>query len=164
MQLERVAPTYGYEVRISWSRPASYEQVITSGSPYDAEGWLYMILGYNHSPQPKLFYIGKVFETCVSRRLRGRDHRARYYRMCHDHPRYLFRVSLGAIKLKRGHITARLVDDVESILIFAAYHSHKTLINKSKWYKSGWKHPYAIQNLRYRAPLPREVHHGVFMR
>jgi len=164
MKLERVVPKYGYEVEISWSRPASYERIIARGSQHDTEAWLYMILGYHHSSHPKLFYIGKVFETLVSRRLRARDHRARYYGMCHDHPRFSFRVSLGAIKLSRGHITARLVDDVESILIFAAYHSRDTLINKSKWYKSGWKHPYAIRNLRDRAPLPREVHHGVFIR
>ena len=164
MRLERVAPDFGYRVQISWSRPASYDKIVSSGSPHDAEGWLYMILGYHRSSHPKLFYIGKVFETYVSRRLRARDHRARYYRMCHSHPRYTFRVSLGAIKLAHGHVTARLVDDVESILIFAAYHSRDTLINKSKWYKSGWKHPYVITNLRYRAPLPREVHHGVFIR
>src|SRR6266568_8158996 len=123
MKLERVAPSYGYKVQITWSRPTPYDKLVSSGSRHDAEGWLYMILGYYRSPHPKLFYIGKVFQTYVSRRLRAPDHRARYYRMCHDHPRYAFRVSLGAIKLAHGHITARLVDDVESILIFAAYHT-----------------------------------------
>ena len=129
-----------------------------------------MILGYYRSPRPKLFYIGKVFQTSVSRRLRAADHRRRYYRLRSDHPRYSFRVSLGAVTLTRGnttlpaHITARRIDEIESILIFGAYHSRDTLINKNKWYKSGWKHPYIIRNLRHKAPLPEEVHHGVFIR
>src|SRR6266404_6077455 len=162
LKLERIAPDYGYRVQISWTRPIPYDRIVRDGSPHDAEGWLYMILGYHRSPRPKLFYIGKVFQTSVSRRLRAADHRSRYYRLCSDHPRYSFRVSLGAVKLAHGHITARRIDEIESILIFGAYHSRDTLINKSKWYKSGWRHPYIIRNLRYKAPLPEEVHHGVF--
>ena len=164
LKLERIAPDYGYRVQISWTRPIPYDRIVRDGSPHDAEGWLYMILGYHRSPRPKLFYIGKVFQTSVSRRLRAADHRSRYYRLCSDHPRYSFRVSLGAVKLAHGHITARRIDEIESILIFGAYHSRDTLINKSKWYKSGWRHPYIIRNLRYKAPLPEEVHHGVFIR
>src|ERR1039458_2440082 len=115
MRLERIAPDYGYKVAISWSRPASYDALVSGGSPHDADGWLYMILGYHSSPHPKLFYIGKVFETHVSRRLRQADHRARYERLQSDHPRHSFRVSVGAIKLTPGHITASRIDEIESI-------------------------------------------------
>jgi hypothetical protein len=164
MKLERVAPTFGYTAEIRWSRPVRYSEIISRGSPHDAEGWLYMILGYHTSSRPKLFYIGKVFNSWVSRRLRQRDHRARYEQLKAAHPRHSFRVSLGAVKLARGHITAQRIDEIESILIFAAYHSLDTAINKNKWWKSGWRHPYVIHNLRYRAPLPKEIHHGVFIR
>ncbi len=171
MKLERVAPDYGYEVEITWTRAIPYETIIKSGSSHDAEGWLYMILGYRGSSHPKIFYIGKVFESCVSERLRQRDHRARYQRLCRRHPRHSFRVSLGAVKLARGHITAHRIDQIESILIFATYHSKRhvleggaEMINKSKWFKSGWPHPYIIRNVRSRSPLPRQIHHGVFVR
>ncbi len=59
VKLERVAPDYGYQVHIAWTRPIPYEMIINKGSPHDAEGWLYMILGYHGSSQPKIFYIGK---------------------------------------------------------------------------------------------------------
>ena len=149
--------------------PIPYETIINKGSPHDAEGWLYMILGYHGSSQPKIFYIGKVFNSSVSRRL-SPDHRARYERLCSEHPRHSFRVSLGAVKLAYGHITARRIDEIESILIFATYHSKRNviessarMINKSKWFKSGWRHPYMIQNAGSRTPLPRDVHYGVFI-
>jgi hypothetical protein len=171
MKLERIAPDYGYQVHISWTRPMAYDTIINKGSPHDAEGWLYMILGYHGSSHPKIFYIGKVFNSSVSRRLRQPDHRARYARLRSEHPRHSFRVSLGAVKLAYGHITAQRIDEIESILIFATFHSKRhviesspRMINKSKWYKSGWPHPYIIQNAGSRAPLPREVHHGVFIR
>jgi hypothetical protein len=164
MKLQRVAPDYGYVVDITWSRPLTYSKIVTDGSRHDAEGWFYMILGYRGSSHPKLFYIGKVFEKCVSQRLRQADHRVRYEQLRSAHPRHSFRVSLGAVKLARGHITARRIDEIESILIFGAYHSRDTLINKNKWWKSGWRHPYVIRNLRSRVLLPREIHHGVFIR
>jgi hypothetical protein len=164
MKLERIAPHYGYIVEIRWSRPTRYSKIISDGSPHDAEGWFYMILGYHGSSHPKLFYIGKVFDSWVSRRLRQRDHRARYEQLRAAHPHHLFRVSLGAVKLARGHITAQRIDEIESILIFGAYHSRDTLINKNKWWKSGWRHPYVIRNRRFRARLPAKIHHGVFIR
>src|SRR5881392_1769123 len=75
------------------------------------------------------------------------------------------RMSLGAVKLAYGHITARRIDEIESILIFATYHSKRNviessarMINKSKWFKSGWRHSYMIQNAGSRTPLPRDVH------
>jgi hypothetical protein len=75
------------------------------------------------------------------------------------------------VKLKYGHITSTRIDQIESILIFATYHSKRhvigssaRMINKSKWYKSGWPHPYVIRNARSRTALPREIHSGVFIR
>jgi hypothetical protein len=171
MKLERIAPDYAYEVEIAWTRPIAYDRIIQSGSPHDTEGWLYMIVGYHGSSHPKIFHVGKVFDSCVSDRLRQRDHRTRYERLRKRHPRDSFRVSLGAVKLKSGHITSARIDQIENILIFATYHSkHHVIgsdahmINKSKWYKSGWPHPYVIRNVRNRTPLSREIHSGVFIR
>ena len=130
-----------------------------------------MILGYHASSPPKIFYIGKVPHSSVSRRLMQPDHRDRYEQLCSDHPRHLFRVSLGAVKLEHGNINARLIDEIESILIFATHHSKPhaiessaRMINKSKRFKFGLRYPYIIQNAGSRTPLPREVHYGVFIR
>jgi hypothetical protein len=171
MKLERVAPTFGYTAEIRWSRPARYDDIVSRGSPHDSEAWFYMILGYYMTSSPKIFYIGKVFNSCVSRRLRQPDHRARFKELQAKYPRHSFRVSLGALSVSRGaselasgHITAQRIDEIESILIFAAFHSHDTLKNKNKKWKSGWRHPYVIRNLGCKAPLPREVHYAVFIR
>src|SRR4051794_4221520 len=125
MKLERVAPDYGYQAKIAWTRPIPYDTIINKGSPHDADGWLYMILGYHGSSHPKIFYVGKVFMSCVSERLRQPDHRARYQRLRREHSRHSFRVSLGAVSLAHGRITAQRIDEIESILIFAAYHTKR---------------------------------------
>lgn len=164
LRLLRIVPDYGYEVEISWTRPAPYETILTRGSPSGAEGKLYMILGYPSSHEPKLFYIGKAFPLSVSRRLRRTDHRERYARLRRDHPDLSFRVSLGAIKLRPGHITPARLEEIKSVLILGAYHSRDTLLNRNRLDRSGWKNPYVIRNLRFPRPLPREVHHGVFIR
>ncbi len=171
MNLERVAPKYGFQAEIAWTRPIPYETIISNGSPHDANGWLYMLLGYHGSSHPKIFYIGMVFMQCVSKRLRQRDHRARYEQICREHPRHSFRVSLGAVTIVHGRITRQRIDEIESLLIFSTYHTKRhvigtgaRMINKSKWYKSGWKHPCVIHNTRSRNPLPREIHYAVFTR
>src|SRR2546421_4976399 len=163
MQIERIAPYHAFDVSISWTRPIPYDKIISDGSPRDADGWLYMILGYHRSSHPKIFYIGQVQQTSVSRRLRAPDHRARYRRLCQDHPRHSFRVSLGAVTVSDGRITERRIDHIEHILIYATYNSKPHviqrvphMINKRLWYQSGWPHPYIIRNLKYRTPLPKE--------
>ena len=100
MNFERIAPYHAFDVSISWSRPTPYDKILTHGSPSDADAWLYMILGYRRSSHPKLFYIGQVQQTQVSQRLRARDHRARFQRLCHDHPQHSFQVSLGAVSVE----------------------------------------------------------------
>ena len=167
---ERVAPYHAYDVSVSWSHPIPYD-TIRRGSPHGRKGWLYMILGYHRSSHPKIFYIGQVFQSSVSQRLRARDHRARYQRLCHEHPRHSFRVSLGAVTISGGHITKRRIDQIEHMLIYATYNSKPhvverapNMINKRLRYKSGWPHPYIIRNLKYRTPLPKEIHYGVFTR
>ncbi len=171
MNLDRIAPYHAFDVSISWSRPVPYAKIVNEGSIHDVDAWLYMILGYRRSSHPRLFYIGQVQQTQVSQRLRARDHRARYQRLCHDHPQHSFQVSLGAVTVDGGHITKRRVDHIEHILIYATFNSKRHvvpqvphMINKRLWFKSGWPHPYIIRNNNYRTPLPKEIHVGVFTR
>src|SRR2546426_12639464 len=104
MQLERVKPEHAYTAAVKWMRPVPYDKILAGGSSHDAEGWLYMILGYLRSSHPKIFYVGKVVSGCASRRLKAPDHRKRYRRLCREHRRHSFLVSLGAVKIPGGHV------------------------------------------------------------
>lgn len=162
MQLIQIAPKRTRIVDLHWSRPIPYEKIITEGSNHDTESWLYMILGYSRSPDPKLFYVGKVYQTCVSARLRQADHKQRYERLCKEHPRHTFRVSLGAIDIG-GHMTDKKVDEIETMLIYTAKEA-QPLINERKWMTHGISRAYHIRNHGSRRPLPQEIFVGIFVR
>jgi len=163
MPLREVAPEATRCVRLKWSRPAPYEQIIESGSAHDSHGWLYMILGYYGSSHPKLFYIGKVYQTHVSARLRQSDHKRRYQRLRGEHSRHSFRVSLGSVEIEGGRITAQRIDQIETMLIYTASVS-QPLINERKWLTHRISKAYHIRNQGFRRPLPTEIHLGIFTR
>ena len=138
-----------------------YEQIIAHGSPHDSHKWLYMILGYFGSSHPKLFYIGKVYSTYVSARLRQADHKRRYLRLRDEHSHHSFRVTLGAVEIQGGNITSQRIDQIETMLIYTASVS-QPLINERKWLTHRISGAYHIQNQGYRRPLPKEIHLGIF--
>ena len=164
MSLKRVDPEDAYIVNIKWSRPASYEEITASGSRHDPEGSLYMILGYYGSSHPKIFYVGKVTATYVSRRLRQPDHRKRYEWLQTQHPRHTFKVCLGEVEIVQNNVTRRRIDEIETMLIYTVHKSHPHMINKRKCFAHRVHDAYVIHNRRYRNPLPKEIHLGIFKR
>lgn len=120
-----------------------------------------MILGYFGSSHPKLFYIGKVYQSYVSTRLRQSDHKRRYLRLKSEHPRHSFQVSLGAVEFEGCRISAQRIDQIETMLIYTANET-QPLINERKWLTHRISAAYHIQNCGYRRPLPKEIHLGLF--
>ncbi len=163
MPLKPVSPEAIRVANLLWTRPEPYEQVISDGTVHDASGWLYMILGYYGSSYPKLFYIGKVYQTCVSARLRQADHKRRYNRLCSEHPRHHFKVSLAAVQIDNGSITHRRIDQIETMLIYTAKES-QPLINERKWLSHRISTSYHVHNRGHCRPLPKEIRLGIFKR
>ena len=161
MPLKSVSSEATRNVHLLWTRPEPYEQIISDGSIHDANGWLYMILGYFGASGPKLFYIGKVYQNCVSARLRQADHKRRYTRLRAEHPRHRFEVSLAAVQIDNRRITHRGIDQIETMLIYTAKES-QPLINERKWLSHRISASYHIRNRGHCRPLPKEIRLGIF--
>jgi len=162
--LKPVLPGWEWNVKLNWSRPEHYEKIDKGGFARDKKGWFYMILGCRDSCDPEIFYIGRVFQTCVSRRLRQPDHRRRHDLLVKKYRNYLLKVSLATVKLKgKGHITFRRIVDIEKILICTACQSHQFMINRQE--RSSYPKtlsPYIIHNRGSRHPLPKTIFVGIF--
>lgn len=159
---ERVAAQEPWIVDIDWSRPSAYENAKENAD--DADAWLYMILGYYGSSERKIFYIGKAVNSYVKDRLRQPDHQRRQARLARAHPKHHLGVSMGKVRVRNGNITDNRIDQIETMLIYTANDIQPHVINKKKIWSLRIKEPYVIRNRGYRRPLPKEIHHGIFVR
>jgi hypothetical protein len=109
------------------------EKLIENGSCHDEFAQLYMMIG-KYSEHLNLFYIGKT-NGCVSDRLLQNDHLEKYNDWTKKHPRNKIHVSLGTIKLSEGRVNQRIIDDIETLLIYSHYNEdHKYMKNKKNIY------------------------------
>jgi len=159
---ERLAALEPWKVEIEWTRPALYENAREYAD--NADAWLYMILGSFGSSERRIFYIGKTVNQYVKDRLSQPDHLRRYARLKRDHPRHRLLVSLGILRVKNGNITNARVDQIETMLIYTAGCREPHIMNKKKIWVLRTEEPYFIKNSGYRRPLPKEIHHGIFVR
>jgi hypothetical protein len=164
VRVKPVVPDWAWDVTLNWSRPADYRNIDKGGFPSDNDAWFYMILGRLDSSDRELFYIGRVFQTCVSQRLRQRDHRKRFKELEGEYPEYHFEVSLAKVDLN-GRINFNRIDEIERILICTACQSHKHMVNKRERFSyPKTLLPYIIHNRGSRRPLPEAVFVGIFSR
>ncbi len=166
MPVKKAFPGMFNEIEIHWSKPEIYENIIKEGSCYDNDAHFYMIIGKYDDYDPKLFYIGKTFNY-ISDRLNQNDHKNRYNVLKEKYPRHKKYVSLGTVKFYSGRRTKRLIDLIESLLIFShfEFEDHNHMLNIKKVYSfNPNKNQYTIINKGYRKPLSKEVHYGVFLK
>ncbi len=161
MSLKRIAAETPWLIDIHWSRPALYENARRNA--YDARSWLYMLFGYSGKSERKIFYIGKAVRSFIASRLGQADHLRRLKRLKKEHPNHQFRVTQGSVSVRGGNITPRRIDQIESMLIYAFTEKNSHITNKKKVWSHGITVPYTIRNLGYGNPLPKEIHHGVFV-
>ena len=164
MHLRPVAPEPDWIVTINWSRPITYENIIDREYQYgyDSDHWLYMILGYYGASSPKIFYIGKIYDSLVGDRLQDEDHRQRHAKLTKQYPNHRLRVSLGTVDIKNGKRTKQRIDQIETMLIYTAG-VNQPLINRNKLWTVGITDQYVIHNSGYHRPLPKVIHQGIFI-
>jgi len=150
---------YPREISIRWTRPRAYASVLAEGCSHDDDAKLYMISRRYSTAAPKVIYIGKTWDQCVSGRLKQKDHRERYARWRHAYPRQSFFVSHGIVKIDEGRMTRKRLDEIERILIYASSLDHTENINNI------WTHrvtdAYRILNSGSRASIFRKIFLGI---
>ncbi len=159
-----VSIAYFKEIEIKWSKPIKYEEFLEDGLDGEQYVYLYMIIGkYSENPY-KLFYIGKTYSNIVFYRLKNKDHKERYAKIKKNFPRHELFISLGFIKLSDGkNITKKLIDEIESILIYTNY--NKYIFNKNKIYSYKIDNEYKITNKGFKyIPLYKKINYGIFVK
>ncbi len=152
------------EIKIKWSKPIKYEKFLEDDSNDEQYVYLYIIIGkYSENPY-ELFYIGKSYYSFVSDRLKNKDHKERYVEIKKKCPGYKLFISLGFIKLSdRKKITDKLIDEIESILIYA--NDNEYIFNKNKLYSYNVDNEYKITNKGFKhIPLYKKIYNGIFVK
>jgi len=153
-------PDEYWEVEVNWSKPSAYENIRDNGHELDEYAYLYLITARYSSNAPKSLYVGKTYQQSVSKRLKQKDHRARYAAFTKHYSKHDFYISFGEVSLSYGNITEKRIDDIERILIYVNDPEHAQ--NVQNICEHGVKGSYAITNAGYRASFPKEVMLGVF--
>lgn len=160
--MEPLYPDEHWLVEINWSRPTLYERLLEDGgSPHDDGAYLYLISARFSGNAPKALYIGQTYSQWVTKRLTQRDHKRRYETFAEEYPRHSLFVSHGYVTVHGGKLTAKRLDDIESILIYTNDPTHAH--NVKNFYRHGVASPYFIENKGSRCTLPKTIALGVFV-
>jgi len=115
---------------IVWSKPYSYDVLLSGHADEDCDANFYAIVGYVDNNWWS-FYIGMVVDQCVSDRHKNADHRDRLRELKANNRDVTFNLSLGVVHPKAGtNITNALIENIEGLLIYANW--HEDLVNKKK--------------------------------
>ena len=142
-----------WRVKISWSRPIAYEKARDKGSDHDETAHLYMITARFSDNDHKFIYLGKTYKQYVQKRLKAKDHRARYAAIIKNHPRHSIFLRYGTVKLEKGKVTDKRINDLERILIYCLDDEHSK--NIKSIYSHGVTDSYEITSSGSRGTLPK---------
>jgi len=164
--MERVWQEEVYKVEIEWSNPISYDDALNVSLEKLEEVYFYKIIG-EYSDSYSLMYIGKVYDQAVSERLKNKDHQVKRAQWQTEHPRTKFCISFGQLKSKHFDEETekwkrKVVDDIESLLIYS-HSDHMKLKNS----KSIWSHSilleYQVLNTGFiKEKMIEELAYGLF--
>ena len=149
-----------WRVKISWSRPIAYEKARDKGSDHDETAHLYMITARFSDNDHKFIYLGKTYKQYVQKRLKAKDHRARYAAIIKNHPRHSIFLRYGTVKLEKGKVTDKRINDLERILIYCLDDEHSK--NIKSIYSHGVTDSYEITSSGSRGTLPKCLALGFF--
>ncbi len=158
--MERVFEEDVYTVDIEWSDPSPYDNTLQSSLEDLHAVYLYKTIGQYHR-HFHLLYIGKTFTQYVTQRLSNKDHQSKRNELQSQYPRHALLVSFGSVTSSSKR-NARLIDEVESLLIYTHSNSPK-LQNKNKVWTKRIIRDYKITNSGFREEgMVKEINLGLF--
>ena len=101
---------------IVWSIPQTFDVLFSGHVEEDDDAYFYAIVAYTEN-EWWTYYLGMVFEQCVSDRLKQDDHKKRLESLRLNNKNLNFSVSLGVLKEKENRkITRKLIEGIEGLL------------------------------------------------
>ena len=149
-----------WRVHITWSKPLPYETARDAGSDQDETANLYMITARFSNKKHKFIYLGKTYKQWVQKRLKQKDHQARYAAIIKNHPKHAIFLRYGTVKIESGKVTNKRIDDLERILIYCLDDEHCK--NIKSIYTHGVLESYEIISSGSRGTLPKCLALGFF--
>ena len=148
---------------IMWSKPYPYEVLYTGHAEEDYEASFYSIVAYSEKEWWS-YYIGMVYEQCISDRHKQEDHKRRLKYLQSKNKNLNFSISLGTLKLLHGaRITKKVVDEIEGLLIYGNWNEY--MVNKKKIEHFSSDRTFHITNKGFIEHLEsEELAYGVFQR
>lgn len=159
--MKRVYEADVYHVSIKWSKPHSIDNV-DQFDYWDIEDvYFYKILA-RYGQTYHLLYIGKAFKQYVSQRLANPDHALKKFDLFEKYPHHELMISFGHLININCNRTARLIDEIESLLIYM-HDDHPRLENKMSRWTHGIARDYHILNQGFRGEgMVKEIGLGLF--
>ncbi|MBV6640758.1 MAG: hypothetical protein KI791_08570 [Cyclobacteriaceae bacterium] len=165
--MDRVWTEDVYYAQISWRKPILYDEVFQLSSAAQKKAYFYKVLG-RFGQSYSLMYVGKVYKQDVSTRLLNGDHAFKRNSWQAEHKRHTLMISLGDLvsehflDIKREKNRERMIDDLESMLIYS--HSyHLKFKNKKNIGSHRIMFEYYLRNSGFiKEGMLRELSYGMF--
>lgn len=151
-----------YKVNINWSRPRLYDNALNSEIKEIDNIFFYKIIA-RYNGKYKLLYIGKAYRQYVTSRLLNLDHKGKRERLNEKYKRHDLLISFGAVNTnkKRNH---RLIDEVESLLIYTHCDINTLINDKNKWSHNITRDYHIINSGFRRDGMVKEIGLGLFFK
>lgn len=146
---------------IEWTQPVPKDLLFSDGVEADGAAYFYSIVAYVEK-QWWPFYIGMVFDQCVSIRNQQPDHHDRLVKLQNENPGLTFSMTLGTPFFRVGRRTRGSISAIEGLLIYGNW--HEGMINERRINRFSHAKQIYVRNIGWHEHVEPELAYGVFYR